>query len=139
MTVCRPSKPKIALAVGYMLLILATSMIPMDRDIKSLQFIIDLKPAIQNLLHIPMFAILAILLLQLLKNHHIEGRRRMVLVIFSCVCFGFMNELIQLAIPGRYAGLLDMVFNIIGVFAGIILYVLAEKSKPGLVRRIICS
>ena len=136
---CRPSKPKLALTLIYMILLLASSGIPMDKPIKGIQFIIDLKPTIQNLLHIPMFAILAVLFLQILRNYQFEGWKRNFWVLICTVCFGIINEVIQIAVPGRYAGITDIVLNLIGAFVGIIIYSLVEKPRPGLIRRIICD
>jgi glycopeptide antibiotics resistance protein len=136
---CRPGKLKIAITICYMILLLASSAIPMDRPIKGLQFIIDLKPTIQNLLHIPMFAILAVLFLQILKNYQVEGWKRNLWILLCAVCFGVINEVIQIAVPGRYAGITDIVLNLIGAIVGILIYSLVEKSKPGLIRRFICE
>ena len=86
-----------------------------------------------------MFAILAILWLQISKQYEIEGKKRIVLILLLSFGFGILNELIQLTIPGRYAGILDMGLNTIGVLCGIALYVLLEKSKPGLLRKIVCE
>ena len=67
------SKLKIVLTVGYMLSILITSIIPMDREITGLNPLIDLSPSIQNLLHIPMYAILSILFFKILKDSPMDG------------------------------------------------------------------
>jgi VanZ family protein len=122
-----------------MFLLLASSAIPMDRPIKGLQFIIDLKPTIQNLLHIPMFAALAILFLQILQNYRFEGWKRNSWVLLSSVCFGIINEAIQVAIPGRYGGIIDIILNLIGAVVGILIYNFVEKCRPGLIRRIVCE
>ncbi|MDY7037610.1 MAG: VanZ family protein [Thermodesulfobacteriota bacterium] len=139
MDICKLDKQKIALIVGYMLLILMTSVIPMDREIKGLNFIIGIKPLIQNSLHIPVYAILAVLWLQLLSNHGLAGIKRFWIVFLFSAGFGIMNEFIQLTIPGRYPSLIDMLFNTIGFAAGIWLYLYLEKCEPGLIRRIICE
>jgi glycopeptide antibiotics resistance protein len=139
METCRPSKYKVVLTLSYMFLLLVSSSIPMDRPIKGLQFIIELKPTIQNLLHIPMFAILAVLFLQILRNYYFAGWKRNSWVLLSSVCFGIINEAIQIVIPGRYGGLTDIVLNLIGAIVGILLYTFAEKSRPGLIRRIVCE
>ena len=135
----RPGKPKVVLTLSYMFLLLASSAIPMDRPIKGLQFIVDLKPAIQNLLHIPMFAILAFLFLQVLKNYKFPGWNRNFWVLFYAVCFGTINEAIQIVIPGRYGGVIDIVLNFVGAVVGILIYCIAENFRPGLMRRIICN
>ena len=122
-----------------MLLLLASSVIPMDRQIQGLKFIIDLKPAIQNLLHIPMYAVLAILFLQVLQNYQFGGWKRNALVLLCSVCFGIINEIIQIPIPGRYAGIGDILSNLVGTIVGMATYIFAEKTRPGLIRRIICK
>jgi len=112
---------KIALLASYTLLLLGASLIPMDQEIEGLNFIIGLEPSIQNLLHIPAYAILSILLLQVLG-------KRLLLVIVGTIVFGIVNELIQLAIPGRYPGLLDIGLNTIGALVGIFLFRTFERS-----------
>jgi VanZ family protein len=128
-----------AVAVGYMLLILITSVIPKGRALKDFHFIIELRPMIQNLLHIPMYAILTILWMQMLKQYDIGGTKRIVLVFFLSSVFGVLNELIQLTIPGRYASIFDIGLNTIGIVCGISVYFLLERSKPGPLRRIVAS
>ena len=139
METCRPSNIKIALVFTYMLLLLASSLIPMDRDVKGLRFIIELKPTIQNLLHIPMYIVLAILLLQILQNFQIEGWKANILAFLGAGCFGMINEIIQIVVPGRYCGLTDIGLNLIGVIVGIFIYNLVGKIKPGLIRRVVCE
>ena len=125
---CNPSGKKIMILVAYMVLVLMTSLIPMDRDIEGLRFIIQLKPAIQNLLHIPMFAVLAILSLQVLDGFNVSGFWKFLIVACSAAAFGTINELVQLWVPGRYAGFLDMGLNVVGVLLGILIYVLSARS-----------
>ena len=136
---CKPSGKKIAILVFYTVLILMTSLIPMDRDIEGLKFIIQLKPAIQNLLHIPMFAVLAILSLQVLDSFNVTGVWKFLIVAFVAGAFGVLNESVQLFVPGRYAGLLDMGLNVLGVLLGILIYVLSARSRPSLLRRLVCG
>ena len=139
METCRPSNKKIALVAFYTLLLLASSLIPMDRDVKGLQFVIDLKPAIQNLLHIPMYVILSILFLQILQNYQIEGWKANIMVILGTGFFGVINEVIQVVVPGRYGGVTDIGLNLVGTLVGVLIYHLVGKIKPGLIRRIVCE
>jgi glycopeptide antibiotics resistance protein len=129
MATCRPSAIKIILTSIYMLLLLASSVIPMDRHIKGFQFVIELKPAIQNLLHIPMFAILSFLFLLILQTFQIENWKRNAMVLLSSGFFGLINEVIQIPVPGRYGGLTDILLNFAGAILGIIVFSLIEKSK----------
>jgi len=111
----------------------------MNRDIKGLQFIIDLKPTVQNLLHIPMYIVLAILFLQILQNYQIEGWKGNILVFLGSGFFGIINEIIQIVVPGRYGGLTDIGLNLIGAIVGIFIYNIVGKIWPGLIRRIVCE
>ena len=120
---------KIFVLLIYILLLLASSAIPMDRDIQGLQFIIDLKPTIQNLLHIPAYTLLSILFLQIFQNYKIDGWRRNVLVLLGAGLIGILSEIIQIAVPGRYGGLMDIGLNFIGVIAGILIYSYVERNK----------
>jgi len=129
---------KIFVVLIYTFLLLASSAIPMDGPIQGLQFIIDLKPTIQNLLHIPMYMVLAIFFLQILQNYQVEGWRRNLLVILGAGLIGILSEIIQIAVPGRYGGLSDIGLNFIGTITGIFIYSFVEKTKPGLIRRIVC-
>ena len=134
MDTCRPSNSKIFVVLIYMLLFLASSAIPMDHEIRGLQFVIDLKPTIQNLLHIPMYIVPSILFLQIFQNYQIEGWNRNILVFLGSSCFGIINEIIQIFVPSRYAGLIDIGLNLIGVIIGILIYNYVGKIKPGLIK-----
>jgi VanZ family protein len=122
-----------------MFLLLASSAIPMDQEIQGLQFVIDLKPTIQNLLHIPAYIVLSILILQILQNYNIADWKRNALVLLGAGLIGILSEMIQIVVPGRYGGLADIGLNFIGTIAGILIYSHVEKAKPGLIRRIVCE
>ena len=122
-----------------MFLLLASSAIPMDHEIQGIQFVIDLNPTNQNLLHIPAYIVLAILILQIFQNYQIDGWRRNALVLLGSGLIGILSEIIQIAVPGRYGGLTDIGLNFIGTIAGILMYNHIEKAKPGLIRRIVCE
>ena len=133
------SKLRIVATVFYMLSILITSIIPMDREITGLQPFIDLSPSIQNLLHIPMFVILSILFFQILKDSRLEEWKKGTLIFVCCGSFGLLNEIIQIFVPGRYFGIADIVLNFIGTIVGILIYIYAERGRSGWICRIICE
>ena len=135
MKTCRPSKPKIAITIAYMSLILATSLVPQFR----IRDFMTLSPIIQNMLHIPMFAALSILFLQIARNYDLGRRKAGVLTFVFCGIFGLLNEIIQTFVPGRFGGLMDIGLNSMGAIAGIIIYFSVEKSRPGMIYKIICS
>jgi glycopeptide antibiotics resistance protein len=136
---CKPSKLKIFLTTVYAALIMGSSLVPMHQDAQAFRFLLGLQPAIQNLLHIPAFAILSILCLQLLSYSPMSRARKIVLVLGFSFSFGIMNELVQAAIPGRYPGILDIVLNFLGSLMGIGFYMIAERRHSGLIRRFICG
>ena len=119
----------------YMLMILATSLIPMDREIEGLNLIINIKPHIQNFLHIPVYALLAILWFRLFDQYQTDQRKSLYLVLMITIGFGIINEWIQFFIPGRYLSLSDMIFNTIGVICGILAYRVADKWKFNFIRQ----
>ena len=137
MRTCKPSKPKIAFTIGYMSLILATSLVP-GFEISDSESISIARQVIQNLLHIPIFAILSILFLQIARNYDIGRWKAGSLAFVFCGIFGLLNEIIQIFIPGRFGGLMDIGLNSIGALIGILIYFSVEKSRPGLIYRIIC-
>ena len=139
MEACKPSKTKIFLTCGYSILILLSSLIPMDANIRTFRFLLDLKPTIQNLLHIPAFAILSILCLQVLSYSSMVRTRKLALVLVFSVVFGILNELVQFAIPGRYPGSLDIMLNSVGSALGMLVYLAAESRQSGLIRRLVCG
>ena len=130
----KPNKVKIVLTVSYMLLILATSIIPMDKETTGLKPFSELNATLQNLLHIPVFAILSILFLQISKGYRLKGCKRIAGVLICCGFYGIFNEIIQISVPGRYSSILDMGLNLIGSIVGIISYITAEKIKYRIIR-----
>lgn len=139
METCKPDKKKVILLLSYMTLIMMSSIIPMDREISGLRLIIAMKPELQNLLHIPMFAVLSILLLQVLSGYDMSPARRTAILLGVAVSFGIINEMVQIFIPGRYAGVPDMVLNLIGIFIGILLYKVLRRTTPNFLRRLVCG
>ena len=136
---CSPSLRKMILLILYSLLILGGSLIPMDGSSKTFAIFMDLKPMLQNLLHIPVFALLAILLLQVLDGYGIQGIRKWLTTLTSILIFGILNEMIQLAVPGRYPGLLDILLNSFGTMVGFALYFYFEKRHHTLFHRLVCK
>lgn len=127
---CRPSSPKIAITVSYIILILLSSAFP-DYDI--------VPSRIQNLMHIPAYFILTILLLQFYKNNRINGWKRITLALLSSMAVGLVGEMIQAFIPSRSPSIIDLIRNFAGSLAGIMLFHWVEKTKPGLIWRILCQ
>ena len=81
-----------------------------------------------------MYIVLSILFFQIFQNYQIEGWNRNILVFLGSSCFGIINEIIQIFVPGRYAGLIDIGLNLIGAIIGILIYNYVGKIKPGLMK-----
>ena len=120
---------KIIVLVAYTLLLLATSLIPMDGNIQGLRFIIDLKPTVQNLLHIPAYALLTVLGLGLTGTDKTNRSKRIGLVLLLVIGFGILNEAVQMLVPGRYAGVMDLGLNTVGVLIGFLFYVTLQRIR----------
>lgn len=130
------------LTIIYILLLLASSIIPGETESRGLQFFVNFNPTIQNLLHIPAYALLSILLLDISKEYQALKRRKILSVFGFCGFFGILNEIIQMAIPGRFGGLTDIALNIIGTCLGILIYLFVNtkmgKDLTQFIRHRIC-
>mgnify|MGYP006289064273 len=103
----------------YTLAMLATSLIPMGSSSSGPAFLTDMNPGLQNVLHIPMFA--GFVLLLFLLGHTgraVAGWKRLWLVLLA-IAYGIGLELLQIAVPGRYASFLDIILNSVGVGIGL--------------------
>ena len=122
------AKIKLILTIIYAVMLLSSSFIHGESESRGLQFFINFNPTIQNLLHIPAYALLSILLLKSSKEYQALKRRRILSVFGFCCIFGILNEIIQMAIPGRFAGITDVALNIIGTCMGILIYLLLNTK-----------
>lgn len=105
----------------YLALMLVTSVIPMAADSPTPDFLLKLDPGIQNLLHIPMFALL-IWVLFAAYDLSFSGQLLVpsLVVTAAAIGYGILLEAVQMFVPGRYASLDDMLFNALGVGIGLL-------------------
>jgi len=136
---CKPNKRKIALLIVYVGFLFATSLVPMDRPIEGFEFVISIKPTVQNLLHIPVYTLLAILWLQVFQPYEISVSKKLVLAIVLSSLIGIMTELIQTTVPGRYPSLFDTTLNVLGSGLGIVLYFRLYHTSDSFIRRLVCE
>ena len=89
-------------------------------------------PPVQNMLHVPVFAILSMLLFLVFCEFQIDRLRSILLVILISQTVSILTESIQLFIPGRCPSFGDMGYNFIRNLA-----VIAANHHPAgfLVRR----
>ena len=128
MDTCRPTKMISSTTIG----ILALALLPITFD---LGYNIQL---FNNWMHIPAFAVITVVFLQLSQNLRLSGWLWFTCIICSLLFIGIAIEAAQKVIPGRMVSKADMLRNIVGIFLGILLFLLTERLKPGLVRKVVC-
>ena len=110
-----------------MFLIFISSSIPMDKDAAAPKFIISLDPTLQNLLHIPVFGLLAFLWLKSFAKHSILASTKVIITLIVTILFGCLDEFHQTFVSGRYGSLTDILLNIVGIITGTVIYLQREK------------
>jgi glycopeptide antibiotics resistance protein len=103
----------------YSLLLVSTSLIPMDAGQHGGSFLSSLEPGVQNILHIPMMAVFSFLLLSGFECFAEFPKKGLLLGIGVSVAFALLLELVQVFVPGRYPSFMDMVLNVAGIGLGI--------------------
>ena len=81
-----------------------------------------LTPGIQNLLHVPLFALLAILMCFGLGGWSKSSKTILFLAFLAAVAFGIFDEWHQLNVPGRYGTFTDVTLNLVGAGLGVWMY-----------------
>jgi len=108
----------LALTFGYMAGIYWLSSIPGDIDPEEAGLygiIAWTPPAVQNLLHIPLFGILAWLWWRSLGAWNMRHGSGLTAAFILAAGFGVFDEWHQLHVPGRYASFTDISLNCAGV------------------------
>ena len=103
-------------------LIFISSSIPMDKNAEVPEFIISLNPTLQNLLHIPIFGLLAFLSLKSFTKYTISTYTKIIITLIITILFGCLDEFYQTFVPGRYGSLTDILLNIVGITTGTVIY-----------------
>jgi VanZ family protein len=91
---------------------------------------IHLHPTVQNLLHIPLYGILQFLWL---RSFFKLGKRRsgyFIICFGITIGYGFLDEINQRFVPGRYGSFEDMLLNVIGVCAGTVVFLMFRHVFP---------
>ncbi len=117
----------ILLPILFIAIIFALSSIPEDKILDGINSLTPIKlspigQAAQNLAHIPIYSILAVLLMKLFNKTKIENLKKIIYILLIILVFGALDELHQHFVPGRTASFLDISLDIIGGLAGLIIY-----------------
>ncbi|TVQ95445.1 MAG: VanZ family protein [Desulfovibrionales bacterium] len=116
------SRPlSLVIPVAYMALILIAASVPDDESLGErhyLWFLLLVGPTLMNLLHIPAYGLLAFLWRWSL-DRYMAARAAVWLAFILTVGFGLFQEWYQSMIPGRFASLMDVIFNTLGAGIGL--------------------
>jgi VanZ family protein len=100
------------------MLIFISSSIPMEKEIKGLEFIMKVDPGLQNFLHIPIFALLSYLWSRSFYDLKYSWKRGLFFSFLCTMAFAVFDEFYQIFIPGRYCSVGDMLSNFTGIVIG---------------------
>ena len=122
MALSRGMLKTMALPLVLMAVIFALSSIPGRGQDRTLQFLVDLDPQLQNLLHVPLFGLLQVLWLRALAKTGMASRCVVSTGLLICLAYGVFDEVHQMFVPGRYPSLLDVLLNFTGIVLGTLLF-----------------
>ena len=111
--------------LALMALIFLTSSIPATEqhpDLLVPTLLAWVPPTLQNALHVPVYALLAMLIGRALRIWTLPPTAAKILVLTSATAFGIFDEWHQLSVPGRYATATDAALNAAGAALGIWLH-----------------
>ncbi len=112
-----PVKAARGIAGAYILLLAVVSLLPSGTGVLG-GWDTTISPGLQNLLHIPAYAVLVILVVLALRPSFKTGLTGMAWVSLGCCVFGVVLEFAQAVIPGRTGSLTDVLLNAAGVVIG---------------------
>jgi VanZ family protein len=115
----------IVILIGYMAGIFLLSSIPDTGDTGHMMAFVP--STIQNILHIPVYGLLALLWILTLRTRGFpENKSVRAAILLSSACGGLM-EIYQTWVPGRFPSVMDFFFNV----AGILLFVWIYQQFKG--------
>ena len=86
-------------------------------------------PQVQNLLHIPLFALLAWSWCLALGRPSTTLATVVMLAASISAAWAILDELHQYYVPGRFASLTDITLNLTGVVVGLLIYTASTRSS----------
>ncbi|NNF60882.1 MAG: VanZ family protein [Gammaproteobacteria bacterium] len=89
-------------------------------------------PQVQNLLHVPLFALLGWAWCWALDQQCRELKKIILLGALISAGWAVLDEMHQLYVPGRFASLTDITLNLVGVVIGLVLFTKIRTHARGL-------
>ena len=117
------------LAVAYMAGIFALSSVPDDGSGTGVVALFA-QPALQNLLHVPLFAGLCWVWQRALRARGVAARRAALWAAAIAVGFGALDEVHQSFVTGRYGTATDALLNAVGA-AAVVAWVWMRTRRAG--------
>jgi hypothetical protein len=119
------------LAIAYMALLFALSAVP-DEGKESLgRRILFVSPTVQNLLHVPAYALLTWLWFRALRHKGRAAVAAALIAAIIAIAYGGLDEIHQYFVPGRFASITDALLNAAGAVAVLGGVLVAERRRPG--------
>ena len=122
---------RLLLPLGYMAALLLLSSIPGDLEQDNIvgKAFMWVAPAWQNLIHVPLYAGLALSWIWALHGHLTDLTWRLVAAFILTCIWAVVDETYQLSVPGRYGSLTDVALNVLGAITAV-LYTHVQRSTP---------
>ena len=114
--------------LAYASLLLLAAVIPSEGNGPPPAFASFEHVRLYDVLHMPAYALLAWLVLAMLRDYGITWGKGIVVAVTLAILCGTTVELLQHMVPGRVASLLDCVLNGIGAAAGATLYLIVDTA-----------
>ncbi|MHC4973921.1 MAG: VanZ family protein [Planctomycetota bacterium] len=115
------------IALAYMAALFLLSSIPDDSELG--RRILFPPPAVQNLLHVPVYAGLTWLWWRSLKGKT-SPRPAVLCAAAIAIGYGVLDEIHQMYVPGRFASVTDALLNAAGA-AAVVAWVFLRAPEPG--------
>jgi VanZ family protein len=120
---CRKKYWLMLLFAAVLILIMAGSLMPVAEIPEQEKTVWEkVMSVIFNLMHIPMYGVLTLVALHYfdcIRFSRLAGAAVSAVIAMSV---GILNEILQIFVPGRYGSLTDIVLNVFGIIAGMVLY-----------------
>jgi len=107
----------LVVTLSYMCVLFILSSIPGGRENGPL-----VSPTVADVLHVPAYGLLALLLIFTLRVHGVTDHRSMGVAFLVASAYGAITELNQVWIPGRFPSGFDVMLNVVGSLLFIWLY-----------------
>lgn len=86
-------------------------------------------PWVQNLLHMPAFGLLVLLLIITFHSRGLSEHRSIIFALTASTAYGAFTEIYQFWIPGRFPSVIDFIFDLAGILLFTVLFMLFMKGR----------